>query len=275
MTDLVIIMALYQNDKFEYCVESINSILNQTYKDFDFFIVFNGELSVETEAYITALHDPRINLFRLQNNIGLAGALNFLLSIILKEPKYELIARMDADDISLPQRIDVQHAFLMANTDIMCVGSWYHEIDESGKIISNQRLPYKHDEIRKFFYKRSPVAHSSVMFRRGLIETAGYYPTYTLRLEDYALWGNALAKGLKFSNIPEYLLKFRVDRSFYNRRSGIRYGSRFIFTRFRVLRTLKAPLYSYVYSLLVGIVRMMPAFIVKSIYIFFRNQTDR
>lgn len=180
---------------------------------------------------------------------------------------------MDADDVSILRRFEIQYNFLKASPDISCVGSWYQEIDESGKVISNQKLPVGHDEIEIFSFRRSPVAHSSVMFRRELIEKAGYYPTDTFRFEDYVLWANALSRNLKFANIPDYLLKFRVDKDFYKRRSGIKYGIGYIIARFKVCKTLKTPFSIYLYSILVGIGRMMPVFIIKSIYLRFRKQT--
>jgi glycosyltransferase involved in cell wall biosynthesis len=274
MTDLAVIMCVYKNDKIDYLELSVQSILNQTYSNFDFYIAIDGPVSHEIKSYLSELNDDRIKLFKIEKNGGLARALNFLLEIVLKNTEHKYIARMDADDISILKRFEIQYNYLNSSPDISCVGSWYQEIDESGNVISNLQLPVKHDEIKFFFMKRSPMAHSSVMFRRELIEKAGYYPTNTLRLEDYVLWGNALSINLKFANIPEYLLKFRVTKDFYRRRSGIKYGIGYIVAKFKVCKTLKTPVSIYLYSILVGIGRMMPVFIIKSIYLRFRKQTN-
>jgi hypothetical protein len=202
----------------------------------------------------------------LEKNGGLAMALNYLLDTVLKNPEYKLIARMDADDISIQTRFEKQRNFLLNNPEISCVGTWYQEIDESDNILSSQKLPVRHEEIRKFFMKRSPFAHPSVMFQREMIDKTGLYPTDTLRLEDSVFWSNALKSGILFGNIPEYLLQFRRDNDFYKRRSGVRFGFNYIITRFRINRTLKAPIYIYFYSLCVGLIRMMPAFVLRYIY---------
>lgn len=271
MTDLAVIMSIYKNDSLIFVKESVQSILSQTFAQFHFYLIFDGPVSADIDEYISNLQDIRLRLFRTQNNMGLAKALNQLLSEILYYPEYRYIARMDADDISLASRLEIQRNFLLNNGHIACVGSWYTEIDESGKLLSYQKFPISNEEIIKFFWKRSPMAHPSVMFRRELIEKAGYYPTNTLRLEDYILWSNALKSDLKLANVPEYLILYRRDKDFYNRRSGIRFGFNYIKTRFKINRSIHVPFYIYFYSFFVGVIRMMPTFVIRSIYQYHRN----
>lgn len=266
MTDLVVIMSVYKNDRLDYLKKSVESILNQSYSQFDFFICIDGPVLTEIEEYISDIKDDRIKIFRIEINGGLAKALNYLLVKVLANPNYTLIARMDADDISLESRFESQRIFLLNNPSISCVGSWYQEIDEFENVLSYQNLPVSHCDITKYFLRRSPLAHPSVMFRSMMIEKAGYYPINTLRLEDYVFWSNCLRSGLLFSNIPEYLLKFRRDKNFYKRRSGLKFGLSYIKVRFRINSVLKAPLYIYLYSIGVGIIRMMPSFVIKKIY---------
>jgi glycosyltransferase involved in cell wall biosynthesis len=265
MTDLTVIMSVYKNDKLKFLKESVQSILDQTFTQFHFYIVFDGPVSPDIDTYISSLKDSRIKLFRLEKNGGLASALNYLLEIVLKNPENKLIARMDADDISLPARFERQHDYLFSNPDISCVGCWYHEIDELGRHLSDRKLPVEHEALKKLYYIRTPFAHPSVMYRRNLIETAGFYPTNTVLMEDNVLWGKALKAGLLFANIPEYLLKFRKDENFYKRRSGIRYGWNFIITRFKINKSLNFPVYSYMFSFLIGLFKMMPLFILRNI----------
>jgi glycosyltransferase involved in cell wall biosynthesis len=271
MTDLAVIMSVYQNDKLKFLKESVQSILDQTLTQFHYYIIFDGPVSPDIETYISSLKDSRIKLFRLEMNRGLASALNYLLEIVLKNPDYELIARMDADDISVLNRFEKQRDFLSENPDISCVGCWYHEIDESGRHLSDRKLPVEHEALKKLYYIRTPFAHPSVMYRRNLIETAGFYPTNTVLMEDNVLWGKALKAGLRFANIPEYLLKFRKDERFYKRRSGIRYGWNFIITRFKINKSLNFPVYSYMFSIIIGFLKMMPSFIVRFINVAARD----
>jgi glycosyltransferase involved in cell wall biosynthesis len=265
MPDLAVLMSVYKNDRLKYVVESVQSILNQTFSQFDYYIVFDGQVDADVEGYITSLRDQRIKLFRLDKNDGLARALNFLLKIVLKIPEYILIARMDADDISLPLRFEKQRNFLFNNPDVSCVGCWYEEIDGSGKHLADRKLPADHDSLRKRYMTRTPFAHPSVMYRRQLIEKAGFYPTDTILMEDNMLWGIALKVGLKFANIPEFLFRFRIDRDFYKRRSGINYGLNFIKIKFRVNKSLNFPIYSYIFSFIIGGIKMMPSILLRFI----------
>ena len=272
MTDLAVIMSVYQNDKLKFLIESVQSILDQTFTQFDYFIVFDGPVALDIDNYLTSTGDSRIKLFRLEKNGGLARALNYLLEKVMMNPDYRLIARMDADDISLPERFEKQHKFLCNNPDISCVGSWYQEIDESGKHLSDRKLPIEHEALKKRYYTRAPFAHPSVMYRRKLIEIAGYYPTDTVLMEDNVLWGRALKEGLRFANIPIFLFQFRIDENFFKRRSGFKYGKSFIKTRCKINRSLKFPLYSYLFILLIGFVKLLPPFFLRYVYLMVREK---
>jgi glycosyltransferase involved in cell wall biosynthesis len=266
MADLAIIMSVYKNDKLKYVAESIQSILNQTFDKFDYFIIFDGPVSSEIDNYIKALNDSRISLSLIDLNCGLAKALNYLIGLILRNPEYAFIARMDADDISGRFRIEHQRNFLIQNPQISCVGCWYQEIDDQGELLRNIELPVDPELIKKRYYLRTPFAHPSVMYRRELVEKAGFYPTDTILMEDCVLWGKALKTGLQFANIPEYLFKFRIDKGFYKRRSGFRYGWNYIKTKFRINHNLNLPFYYYLPSLAVGVIKMFPPSILKYFY---------
>jgi glycosyltransferase involved in cell wall biosynthesis len=270
MNDLAVIMSVYINDRLKFVKESVESILNQTFTQFDYFIVFDGPVDAEIESYISSISDSRLRFFKLEKNGGLAIALNYLLHIVLLDPGYRFIARMDADDISMPERFDRQYRFLSENEEIACVGSWYEEIDESGKHLADIRLPINHDDLKKRYSTRTPFAHPSVMYRRELIERAGFYPTDTVLMEDNALWGNALIVGMRFANVPEYLIKFRIDRDFYRRRSGVRYGFNYIRTRLKVLNFLVTPCGSII-SIMKGLLKMLPSGFIRLVYILHRN----
>jgi len=270
MPDLVVIMSVYKNDKLKYVAESVQSILNQTLINFDYYIVFDGPVSSDIDYYINSIRDKRIVLFRRTHNEGLASALNYLLVHILKKPEYKFIARMDADDVSLPSRFEKQRNFLFVNKEISIVGCWYEEIGKSGNHLSFKKLPLDHKSLRKRYYIRAPFAHPSVMYTRDLIRLAGFYPTDTILMEDNVLWGKAIILGLRLANIPEYLLKFRIDKDFYKRRSGIKYGWNFIKTKFKINKSFKLPVYSYILLIVVGSIKMMPSFVLRYVYMIVR-----
>ena len=189
------IMAVY-NTKEEWLKESIESILNQTYSDFEFIIINDGSTN-NVENVILSYKDERIKYIK-QENQGLAKSLNNGLDIA----KGEYIARMDSDDISLPERFEKQVKFLDENLDISIVGT-SHEYFPNGKIAKMLKYPKYID-----FLKGNSIGHPTVMFRRADFEKYDlkYNPEYLC--EDYELWSRAI-KYLKFANIQEILLKYR------------------------------------------------------------------
>jgi glycosyltransferase involved in cell wall biosynthesis len=271
MTELAVIMSVYRNDRLSFLKESVQSILDQTFSHFHYYITLDGPVDPEIENYLASLSDTRIKLYRLEKNVGLARALNHLLEFVLKNPGYKLIARMDADDISSESRFEKQYNFMSENPDISCIGSWYEEIDEAGNHLSYCRLPVEHEALKKRYSISIPFAHPTVMYRRTLIETAGFYPVDTLLMEDNVLWGMALKHGFKFGNIPEFLFKFRIDRNFYRRRSGIKYGWSYICTRNKINRIIKSPFQAYFFSVVKGLVKMLPSSLIQPVYDRYRR----
>jgi glycosyltransferase involved in cell wall biosynthesis len=259
-------MSVYINDRLEFVRESVNSILAQSFPAFHFYIIFDGPVKEDVDDFISSLTDGRIKISRLEKNIGLAGALNHLLENILLEQDYKLIARMDADDISMPERFEKQYRFMKDNPEIGCVGSWYEEIDGNDSHLNYRKLPVNHEELMKRYFTRTPFAHPTVMYRKSLIEKAGLYPSDTILMEDNVLWGRALKAGFRFSNIPEYLFKFRIDEDFFRRRSGVKYGWNYIKTRVEILKSLKSPAVYFLFPVLIGTIKMMPPFLGRLFY---------
>lgn len=222
MYKLAVIMSLYKNDRLEFVKLAVGSILSQTYKEFDYYIQFDGAIDSNIEAYLRDLKDERIKISARSENKGLAYSLNELLQIVIPQG-YEYIARMDADDISMSDRFEKQLAYLETHKDIDCLGGAINEIDETGgdrnKVTSYPCAP---DDTRRFFCKRNPVAHPTVMMRRSMFDKAGcYYPTDFVRNEDTMLWYKAYMGGAKIANLPDVLLNFRMtDAMFTQRRNG-------------------------------------------------------
>lgn len=266
MIDLAVLMPVYKNDRPEFVSHSVQSILSQTFSQFHFYVIFDGPVDQKIDYFFSSIDDTRLRIFRLEKNGGIAKALNYLLEIVMKDKNIKFIARMDADDISSPLRFENQYNFLLNNEQISIVGSWYKEIDQNGCLISDRQLPVSNDMLIKRYYKLSPFPHSSVMYRRSLIEQAGFYPTGTILMEDNALWGKSIYLGLKLANIPEYLLNYRIDSGFYRRRSGLKYGWNFILTKFKINRKLDFPLYTYFIVFLIGIIKMFPPVLLQRMY---------
>ena len=149
---VAVIMSIYKNDRLDFVKESVESILNQTYKHFDLYIIFDGPIQEEVNIYLKNIDDNRINIIERKDNRGLAYSLNELLKIVLVK-NYLFIARMDADDISKNDRFEKQLAFLNKHLETDCVGSWAVEISEDGSEYFKKKMPLTHEACLDMFKK--------------------------------------------------------------------------------------------------------------------------
>lgn len=190
-----------------YLPEAINSILNQTFSDFE-FIIINDAAKPETAELLNSYTDPRIKIIVNSENLGLTKSLNKGLSIA----QAEYVARMDADDISLPQRFEVQKKFLDEHPDITVVGSATIIIDGAGKESGSKR-PVTDPKLLKFYTMlKNQLTHSSVMFRKSTILKFNGYDESIKYAQDYDLWSRLLYKNVLLSNIEQPLLKYRFHQ---------------------------------------------------------------
>ena len=222
MTDnYSVLMSVYYKEKPEYLKEAIDSILNQTVKTDDFVIVCDGPLTEGLDKVIAdyvKTYSGLFTVYRLSRNIGLAKALN---NGIL-QCKNELIARMDSDDISAPDRIEKQIAAINEKkADI--VGANIIEFVGNINNTGNSRIvPEKNEDIITFAKKRSPFNHPTIMYKKSAVIAAGFYEDYRF-FEDYNLWATMLNMGYKGYNIQENGLYMRGGEEMYKRRGGFSY----------------------------------------------------
>jgi glycosyltransferase involved in cell wall biosynthesis len=197
-----VVMAVYNGQA--YLREAIDSILGQTFRDFEFVIVNDGSTD-ETEAVVRSYTDHRIRL-ATQPNCGFAPSLNR--GIGLARGAY--IARMDADDISAPERFEAQVRVLKTSPKICAVGTSIVRIDESGKPLRTDYYLARDMELRQQVTLSCPFAHGSVMMRKQAVqEVGGYRPEYR-PAEDYDLWRRLALVG-NFANITRPLYLYRVN----------------------------------------------------------------
>jgi glycosyltransferase involved in cell wall biosynthesis len=198
-----VIMSVYNAER--HLSDAIRSILDQTFTDFEFLIVDDGSRDNSGAIMDTfAANDPRIRVIR-QENRGLIASLNRMLD----EALAPLIARMDADDISLPTRFERQIAFLSQHADHGVVGTNTHELDEDGTVFECSDLhPLDHSSIATAMEYRSPICHPSVLMRREVIMAAGGYRSPYVHCEDYDLWLRLLDR-TRLANLPDRLLLYR------------------------------------------------------------------
>lgn len=207
MCKVSVVMSTY-NENIEELTQSIESILNQTFKEFEFIIILDNP---QNQEHIKILNeyvnkDIRIKFFINEENIGLAKTLNKGIEIA----KCKYIARMDADDISLPERLEKQYNILENNKDIDIVSTNKINIDENGaELEKSGSLPTEDKEIKRILEKMSIIVHPSVMFRKDRIEQLGKYREFPAS-QDYDLWLRACNENYKFYIIDEYLIKYRI-----------------------------------------------------------------
>ena len=211
-----VIMSVYGKDNAEWLTQSINSLVCQTIKSNDIVIVADGVLTEQLETVLDEYNKiPTFTLVRLPENKGLGNALN----VGLRTAKNELVARMDADDISVPNRCEMQLEAFARNPGLEILGGQIAEFtDNPNTIISTRKVPTDHSEIDRFSKRRSPFNHPSVMYKRTSILQLGGYDTSAIRTEDYDLWLRALAVNLECSNLSETLLYYRSTAGTMQRR---------------------------------------------------------
>lgn len=202
---ITVLMAVYNGA--EHLAEAIQSVLDQTYRDFEFLIV--NDASTDDTARILADfsgQDSRIRVLENSENIGLTKSLNRGLA----EARGTYVARMDADDISLPHRFAVQKKFLDEHPGIACVGSGSHIIDEHGISHGTKQLPTDPVLVRFYLMLKNSIIHPSVMFRTATIRECGGYNETIRFAQDYDLWSRLVSRGHSIANTPEPLIYYRL-----------------------------------------------------------------
>ncbi|WP_298456438.1 glycosyltransferase [uncultured Prevotella sp.] len=215
-----VLMSVYIKEKPQFLKESLNSVFNQTLPPDEVILVEDGPLTDELYSTIkdfTEKHE-KLKIVPLNENHGLGYALN----IGLKHCKYNLVARMDSDDICKPYRFEKEITFMHEHKDIDICSSWIDEFEnDKNNVVSQRRIPETHEEIIKYAKYRCPVNHPTVVYKRDKIIQLGGYQDFP---EDYYLWIKMIMNGCKFYNIQESLLFFRFSSDLYKRRGGWKYA---------------------------------------------------
>lgn len=199
-----VIMSVYNG--MPYLKDSVRSILNQTYTNFEFIIV-NDDSTDDSLSFLKNLQDSRISIITNKNNIGLAASLN----LALKQASGDFIARMDADDISETERLEHQVNFLTKNKRVVLCGTWASKIDKNGKKIGSIHYPTSTGEIKKKIISFNPIIHPSLMARRLFFDKLKGYREEFDKAEDYEI----LARGIntfKYANLPKELFRLRLSQ---------------------------------------------------------------
>src|SRR5690606_14773674 len=215
---LSVLLSVYKNERPEFLDHALASIYDdQQLKPDQIVLVKDGVLTPELEAVLTAWQEKLgdvLTVVALLQNVGLGAALNEG----LKHCKHELVARMDTDDVALPDRFAKQVEFMQANPDIVASSAILEEWDLGlQKKQGTRNLPLEPDAVLKFAKRRSPLSHPVAIYRKKIVLEHGGYPLLR-KAQDYGLWSLLLSKGYKLANLPDVLLKMRTGNEMLGRR---------------------------------------------------------
>ena len=228
MPPFSVLLSTYNGDNPSQLEQSLDSIIHQSIVPNEIVVVEDGLLPQSLEQVLVTFELKVKNLVpncvfqvvKNDRNRGLGHALNDG----LKYCSYELVARMDSDDIAKPNRFAKQLKVIEEQPEIQLVGSWVDEFSSDINHISTIRtVPEKPGDIYEYAKKRNPINHPTVMFRKQAVLDAGGYDTTSFS-EDYFLWIRMLMNGCKFYNIQESLLFFRYSPETFKRRGGWKYA---------------------------------------------------
>ena len=218
-----VLMAVYDREKRENLRKAMDSIICQTLPTDDFVLVCDGPLNAELDSVIEEKKGEMgdvLTVIRLERHAGLWNALNE--GIV--RCRNELVARMDSDDISFPDRAERQVAVFNSHPDVSVCSGTVEEFTSDSDVPGRRRtLPETNEEIVRFAKRRCPFNHPCVMYRKSAVLAVGGYEDIYL-MEDYHLWVRLLARGYRGYNIKEPILHMRAGSEMYLRRSGVKYA---------------------------------------------------
>ncbi|MDS0259779.1 glycosyltransferase [Haloarcula sp. S1CR25-12] len=235
MVNFSVVLPTYANDDPEELGTAIGSVVDQTRRPDEILIVKDGPLSHELEATVERFETEHPSVFtsvQIPTNQGLGNALR----TGVEEAAHDYVARMDADDISVPTRFEQQIDFLTANPDVDIVGGYIDEFEtDPSEPVGRREVPTDHEDIERMARFRSPMNHASVIFDKETVLAAGNYRPVE-PMEDYDLWVRMLLDDATFANIPEVLVNVRAGEELYGRRGGWEYAREEIRTQVEFYR---------------------------------------
>lgn len=236
---ITVLMGVYNGGR--HLDSAVQSIINQSHGSFEFLIIDDASTD---DTYLRlnewARRDERIRLLRNSENMGLG----YTLARGMKEARGAWVARMDADDISFPNRLEVQLQFIRNSAiPLDIVGSWAIDIDNDGNEKGQRRMPTAHEDIMALLWT-NPLIHPTILMRRDAIVSAGSYRSDVVRRQDYELWFRCAAAGLRFANIPEPLIYYRFDNDWFVK-NNIRVIYHQVRMGWRGCRMVNAPMSAY------------------------------
>lgn len=264
-----VVIPVYNGNGF--LTSAIDSILNQTYKNIEVIAIDDGSTdnSFETLKNL-AINNPRLKVFKNKKNLNISRTLNKG----IKLAKGQYIARMDADDISLPYRFEHQMDYLIKHPQLVILGGQCKTIDVNGKLIGKKLFPISDKQIREALFTTNPIQHPTAIINRALLpKNFSWYNPELPPAEDYDLFFR-LGQFGKYHNLPIFLIKYRqylgssTFKNPVNTFSVTRQVRKLARTQYGYVPSLKS---YFVHLLQVAIIKSIPSFMVYPIYVLVRG----
>ena len=261
-----VLMSVYKSEKGDYLDRSLRSVWDdQTRKPEQIVLVEDGPLTEELYAVIDKWKErlgDKLVVCRNEQNLGLTKSLNKGIELITSD----LIARSDSDDISAPQRFELQEKFFRENPEIDILGGSMQEFDDEHKCLNVRHYPLTHEEACKYIVKACPLAHPAVMMRRRIFDEGLRYDERYRMSQDIKLWYDAVLAGYRMANLPEIVLFFRQQGDVFRRRSRVKAWNEFKIYMNGIYRMHGLFTLAYRYPIARYIFRNLPPSLVKKIY---------
>jgi len=265
-----VLMSVYKSEKGEYLDRSLQSVWDdQTRKPEQIVLIEDGAIPEELELIIDSFQ-LRVNasgvakmvVVKLPVNGGLTKALN----AGIKHVTGDLIARMDSDDISAPQRFELQEKFLLESPEIDILGGSMQEFDDEHECLNVRHYPLTHEDACKYIVKACPLAHPAVMMRRRIFDEGLHYDERYRMSQDIKLWYDAILAGYRMANLQEIVLFFRQQGDVFRRRSRVKAWNEFKIYMNGIYRMHGLFTLAYRYPIARYVFRNLPPSLVKKIY---------
>lgn len=219
-----VLMSIYHKENADFFHQAMESLWDkQSLKPTEIILVEDGKLTAKIYEAIKCWENELSGILKrvpLTENQGLGKALN----VGLNHCQYELVARMDADDVCINDRFEKQIDYFMQNQNVDLLGGQVEEFtNQVGDYGSGRVLPTNYEAIVKFAKQRNPFNHPTVMYRKSAVQKAGGYQSDYL-CEDYALWVRMICAGAVVANLPDKLLYMRAGDAMFYRRGGLKYA---------------------------------------------------
>lgn len=263
-----VLMTVYKNDDPKYFEEAFRSIYHdQITKPDEIVLVCDGPLTTALDSKVRVFENSVgcLRLIRLEENMGQGKALN----IGLEACSYELVARMDSDDLSTPDRFSDQIGFLTSHPEVDVISSTIREFNETG-YTGYRELPTNNEQIYHTLKLRAPVNHGCCVYKRSVVLSVGGY-SGLYQCQDYLLWIYLAAKGVKFHNLSQCHMKVRMDD--YSRKIGLDYAKEELFLQRKMRSFGLINVLEFIRNIIFKVGgRLMPEKLVRYVYNnFFRK----